>query len=88
LILERLDANVPIGLSVTFEESRGIFQVSAIKPEGLVPGANRERARRGGLPLVEPGDFLVSINGVSGDKQLMAQQLGKKRIQLVFAKDK
>jgi hypothetical protein len=88
LILDRPKTDIPIGLSVAFDDSRGVFLVTGINNNGLVHDANVKRAVQGGkLPLVEPGDFVVSINGVSGDKPSMAQQLASKRIQLVFVKD-
>jgi hypothetical protein len=88
IVVTRSQSNANIGLVVCFDETRGYLEITHVKTYGLIPEANEER-RQKRLPIVEQGDFLVSINGVSGDKYLMTQQLVESptTLQLMFVKD-
>ena len=89
MVVTRSHGRPNIGLVVGYDEEKGHLTVTSVKSEGLVPQANEERAIRN-LPIVEVGDSLISINGVSGDKYMMTRQLveGPMTIQLVFVKTK
>ena len=88
VVVTRSEGRSNIGLVVAYEESKRHLVVTHVKQDGLVPEANEERAIRN-LPIVEVGDHLISINGVSGDKYMMTRQLveGPLSTQLVFVKN-
>ena len=87
VVVTRSGGRPNIGLVVGYDEDQGYLVVTKVKSDGLIPEANEERRTRN-LPLVEEGDHLISINGVSGDKYMMTRELveGPLTIQLVFVK--
>ena len=87
VVVTRCQDRPSIGLVVAYDDDQGYLVVTSVKSEGLVPDENVKRLIRN-LPIVETGDHLISINGVSGDRYLMTRELveGPQTIQLVFVK--
>ena len=75
-----------LGLRVVFDPSRGFLVVEEVKAEGLVPTENKLRLSRN-QPTVDAGDFLVSVNGCSGEFAIMQREFtDSESLQLVFVK--
>lgn len=71
---------LPLGLSVGYDESRGGFLVSEVKPEGVVPEWNQ----RNGTPKIKIGDLIMSVNGVTRNRNEMTKEFSSSRVVLVI----
>jgi hypothetical protein len=66
LIRLQRHSNETLGLSVSYEATRGGFLVTDVKTSGLIPEFNKTSHRP-----VQAGDVIIEVNGVSGDKDRM-----------------
>jgi hypothetical protein len=66
LILLQRHSNETLGLSVSYEATRGGFLVTDVKTSGLIPEFNKTSPRP-----VKAGDVIIEVNGVSADKDRM-----------------